>query len=108
MEKTGNTAKLSYDFNTSGVCEVCIKGNWYRTTAREFRSFDGDRRITEPTLQLATKTSGPQTTMHTYQYDGPVYMLHTNVQVSKTYLQTIVTNNNTTQTKKAILTSSRI
>lgn len=108
MEKTGNTAKLVYDFNTSGVCEVCIKSNWYRTTAREFRSFDGDRRITEPIIQMGVKSNGPQTVMHTYQYDGPVYLLHTNLQVAKAHTQTIVTNNDTSQTTKAIPNSSRI
>jgi len=50
-EKRGHTAKKLYDFNTSGVLEVCIKGNWYRTTCNDFRSFDGNRRITEPIKQ---------------------------------------------------------
>lgn len=100
MEKTGNTVKLIYDFNTAGVCEVLIKGNWYRVTARHFRSFDGDRRITEPVLQSGTQ--------HTYDYNGPVYVVQTNIQVPKSNTQTIITNPNITVTQKSLTNSSRI
>jgi hypothetical protein len=99
-EKTGNTVKLAYDFNTSGVCEVCIKGNWYRTTAREFRSFDGNRRITEPVPQSATQ--------HMYDYNGPVYVVQTNIQVDRMYSETIITNPNITVTQKSLQNSNRI
>jgi len=51
MEKTGATVKKLHDFDTSGALEVCIKGNWYRTTCNDFRSFDGKRRITQPIKQ---------------------------------------------------------
>ena len=50
-EKTGATVKKIHDFNTSGVLEVCIKGNWYRVTSQDFRSFDGKRRYSKPTRQ---------------------------------------------------------
>ena len=47
MEKTGNTEKLTYDFNTASNLEVYMPNleGWYRTTSREFRSFNGKRRI---------------------------------------------------------------
>lgn len=47
MEKTGNTEKIKYDFNTAANLEIWmpnLKG-WYRVTSREFRSFNGKRRI---------------------------------------------------------------
>ena len=80
-EKTGNTAKLVYDFNTSGVCEVCIKGNWYRTTAREFRSFDGPRRI------FLKNEDG---VWEYIDYKGPVYMYDTNTRTTKHNTRKIV------------------
>ena len=47
MEKTGNTEKLKYDFETAANLEVFMPNlnDWYRVTAREFRSFNGKRRI---------------------------------------------------------------
>jgi hypothetical protein len=47
MEKTGNTEKLTYDFNTASNLEVWMPNldGWYRVTSREFRSFNGKRRI---------------------------------------------------------------
>ena len=78
-EKRGFTGKLEYDFNTAGVLEVCIKGTWYRTTGREFRSFDGPRRITQPEKQpgkgIATFFD---VNMVTNEYFGPVYFHSTN------------------------------
>jgi hypothetical protein len=44
-EKRGNTGKLHYDFNQSGNLEVEMDGVWYRVTPRDFRSFNGVRRI---------------------------------------------------------------
>lgn len=107
-EKTGNTVKLVYDFNTSGVCEVCIKGKWYRTTAREFRSFDGNRRITEPIKQPGLGDSMFNVPMHTYEYNGPVYILGTNTEVIRMDSETITTNPEIPVTKKSITHSSRI
>jgi hypothetical protein len=59
-EKRGNTGKLHYNFNQSGNLEVEIDGMWYRVTPRDFRSFNGTRRI-----------SGEL-------YDGPTYLYGTN------------------------------
>lgn len=46
-EKKGNTLKLKYDFDISAELEIFLPpGNdWYRVTARAFRSFDGKRRL---------------------------------------------------------------
>ena len=82
-EKRGFTGKLDNNFNTAGVLEVKIKGTWYRTTARDFRSFDGPRRITE-----AEKQPGQgierffDVNMVTTEYFGPVYIHSTNDTVS--------------------------
>tara|TARA_R110002124_G_scaffold139074_1_gene303183 strand:+ start:960 stop:1277 length:318 start_codon:yes stop_codon:yes gene_type:complete len=79
-EKRGNTGKLIYDFNTAGVMEVFLKDIWRRTTCREFRSFDGKRRISEPTMIEHGKVDMP---MRTYEYDGAVYVYDTNMEVNK-------------------------
>lgn len=107
-EKTGNTAKLIYDFNTAGVCEVQIKGNWYRTTAREFRSFDGNRRITEPIKQPGLGDSMFDVPMHTYEYNGPVYIVQSNVEVIRMDTETIVTNPEMPVNQKSLENSNRI
>ena len=107
MEKTGNTAKLIYDFNTAGVCEVCIKGTWYRTTAREFRSFDGERRITQPIKQPGIGEKFEDIQFHTYQYNGPVYVVQTNLEVIRMDTQTIVTNPYIEVKQKSLTNSSR-
>ena len=76
-EKRGETVKLINPFNTAGCLEVYnnnLKG-WYRVTARDFRSFDGRRRITEPT---AIKLGNVDMPMRTYEYSGPVYVWGTN------------------------------
>jgi hypothetical protein len=59
-EKRGNTGKLHYDFNQSGNLEVEMDGVWYRVTPRDFRSFNGVRRIFDEL------------------YCGPVYLYGTN------------------------------
>jgi len=76
-EKRGETVKLINPFNTAGCLEVYnnnLKG-WYRVTARDFRSFDGRRRITEPT---AIELGNVDMPMRTYEYSGPVYVWGTN------------------------------
>jgi hypothetical protein len=60
-EKRGNTGKLIYDFNTSANLEVQIKETWHRVTARDFRSFNGARRVNE------------------ISYEGLIYMYNTNL-----------------------------
>ena len=62
MEKTGNTVKLKYEFNTAANLEVFIPNlnDWYRVTSKEFRSFNGKRRI------------------NNIDYEGSVYAFDTN------------------------------
>ena len=76
-EKRGETVKLEYDFNTSGCLEIYSKqaDKWYRATSREFRSFNGPRRITEPEYVQHGNVDVP---MVTYEYYGPVYQFGTN------------------------------
>ena len=70
-EKEGSLVKLQYDFNTAKCCEVEFQpGMWARTTARGFRSFNGNRRI------LNTDTRGEA---FYESYKGPVYLFNTNI-----------------------------
>jgi hypothetical protein len=80
-EKRGETEKLINDYNTAGVLEVYMPklDGWYRTTAKDFRSFDGKRRITDPTR---TEKGNPWVELKTYDYNGPVYVWGTNKVVS--------------------------
>ncbi len=107
-EKTGATAKKLYDFNTSGVLEVSIKGSWYRTTSNEFRSFDGMRRITEPIKQPGIGESFDSIEFKTYDYNGPVYILQTNLEVIRMDTETIVTNPEMPTSQKSVINSNRI
>jgi hypothetical protein len=79
-EKTGETIKLEHPYNTAGCLEIynVNQKEWYRVTARDFRSFDGKRRITEPTEIELGNVDVPMTT---YEYVGPVYVYGTNNQV---------------------------
>lgn len=79
-EKTGHIEKLINPFNTAGVLEVFMPklDGWYRVTAREFRSFDGKRRITEPTK---VEKSNPWVKMRTYEYIGPIFLWGTNMEL---------------------------
>jgi hypothetical protein len=107
-EKKGLTGKLTYDFNTAAVCEVCIKGNWYRTTAREFRSFDGSRRLTQPLRPVGLGEDVLNVEMETYEYNGPVYVLLTNQEVIRMDTENIVTNPFMPKIQKSLQNSSRI
>lgn len=107
-EKRGATAKLLYDFNTAAMCEVCIKGTFYRTTARDFRSFDGVRRLTEPARHLGLGEDFTKLEMKTYEYNGPVYVLQTNLEVIRMNTETIVTNPYIEVNQKSLINSSRI
>ena len=70
-EKKGFTGQLKYDFDTARNLEVYLKGKWFRTTSREFRSFNGKRRIQGE------------------EYNGPVYLCGTNTKVNpKEYSET--------------------
>lgn len=68
MEKKGWTEKRIYDFNSSALLEVFINNKWFRVTCEDFRSFDGDRRISHWRGDEKIITS----------YDGPVYFYRTN------------------------------
>ena len=77
MEKRGHLEKLKYDFNTSYSTEVEINGDFYRTTANEFRSWGGNRRI----LNVKDRTNP------TYEeYFGPIYYFGSNKIVSQDQL----------------------
>tara|TARA_R110002126_G_C10360781_1_gene492547 strand:+ start:487 stop:774 length:288 start_codon:yes stop_codon:yes gene_type:complete len=67
-EKTGNTEKMRYDFETAADLQVFlpIKADWYRVTSRQFRSWTGKRRINE------------------VDYNGPVYLYGMNKRVNRT------------------------
>lgn len=82
-EKAGHTEKIRFDFPTEAVLEVNIKGNWYRVTSQDFRSFDGKRRYSKPTRQPGLGMKD----MHEIEFitvdytDEPLYMFGTNIQV---------------------------
>lgn len=75
-EKRGNTGQLKYDFNTKWSTEVQLEkeGKWYRATCRQFRSFDGPRRI-------FIKDENNEWSYITYK--GPVYIFDTNLRTRK-------------------------
>jgi hypothetical protein len=87
-EKRGETEKLYYDFNLAGSLEINhpVVG-WHRVTGRDFRSFDGERRITEPEY---TRLSTVEVPMVTREYLGPVFMWGTNKQVPSKYTNKII------------------
>jgi hypothetical protein len=67
------TVSLKYDFEPYRCCEVKIGGTWDRVTARQFRSFDGQRRIS---------CGVSEENQLIYQnYEGPIYLFKTNVVV---------------------------
>ena len=77
-EKTGNTGKLKYNFNTKWSTEVQLEkdGKWYRASCRDFRSFDGPRRI------FIKDEDGEWKYI---DYKGPVYMFDTNIRTRRRY-----------------------
>lgn len=81
-EKRGEIEKIKYDFNLAGSLEINHpKVGWHRVTARDFRSFDGERRITEPEY---TRLSTVEVPMVTREYFGPVYYWGTNKEIRPT------------------------
>lgn len=94
-EKRGGLEKLRYDFPTEGVLEVynSNKDTWYRSTSREFRSYDGRRRITRPVQQ---PSQGPDAFQDiefiTEEYFGPYYMYATNIEVPYQGTNTIISS----------------
>lgn len=96
-EKRGATEKLRYDFNTAGVLEIYINETWTRVTGREFRSFDGLRRITAPTY---AELGNVQVPMETYEYWGPVYMFGSNKEMAFTNSGSLYTGKLYNETRK--------
>ena len=91
-EKRGHLEKMRYDFPTEAVLEVQIKGKWYRTTSREFRSFDGKRRYTKPEKQpgLGMKDINDIKWVTVNCDDLPLYMFGTNIAVEREWNEKIV------------------
>ena len=96
-EKRGQTVKLKYDFNTAGVLEIKLNNTWYRASGREFRSFDGQRRITEPQEIILGNVD---VEMKTYEYNGPVYAFDTNIEVEKTNEGKMITSPSWSEARK--------
>lgn len=99
-EKTGATAKLVHQFPTNAVLEIQIKGKWYRTTCRDFRSFDGNRRYIQPIKQPGLKENLLDVRLETVEYKGPLYAYDTNQKITGTNSETIQSNHNWVQMRK--------
>jgi hypothetical protein len=76
-EKRGNTGKLKYDFNTAWVCEVEMQGKWYRVIERDFRSYNGPRRLTRPNPPILGNVHVGN---ETFDYEGPYYYWNSNTE----------------------------
>lgn len=76
-EKRGNTGKLKYDFNTAWAAEVQMDDKWYRVTEKDFRSFNGPRRLTCPT---GVELGNPFIPNKTFMYEGAYYFFDTNLE----------------------------
>lgn len=74
-EKRGNLIKLKYDFNTAWVCEIFTKNRWVRVLETDFRSFNGERRITKP---VSIQLGNVKVPTETYTYRGDYYYHGTN------------------------------
>ena len=74
-EKRGFTGKLKYDFNTAWVCEIQMGEKWYRVLEKDFRSFNGPRRLTKP---LGVALGKVDMGLETFMYEGPYYYWNTN------------------------------
>jgi hypothetical protein len=69
-EKRGDLVKLIYNFNCSRCCEVnYAEDKWARVTIREFRSWNGKRRI----LNIDNPNE-----VYYEEYMGPIYYYGTN------------------------------
>ena len=71
-EKRGNTGKLEHwGYETSNVLEVQISsGTWHRVTERDFRSYNGNRRVSFPDPTQGVDIFAD---MITEDYYGPYY-----------------------------------
>ena len=104
-EKRGGLERMKFDFITHNVLEVYLPklkdkptGGWYRTTAQEFRSFDGPRRFYEIERQPGLGEMLPfikgelEIPFHLHYYEGPVYIYGTNNVVEQKNTCTIIRN----------------
>ena len=106
-EKRGHLVKMEYDFDTAGVLEVWQPklDGWYRVTSRDFRSFDGKRRITKP-VKPQGRAEIYNVEMVTREYFGPVYRWGTNNMVPYKGTHTVVASDTSEYFSKQ--SSSRI
>lgn len=76
-EKRGFTGKLEHwGYQTAWVLEIeGANENWYRVTERDFRSYNGKRRVTYP---ADTTHGNPFQELTTEDYHGPYYFFETN------------------------------
>ena len=75
-EKGGlETQNLINEYNTAGCLEIFMNDKWCRVTTKDFRAFNGPRRITQPQY---TELGNVDVPMMTYEYFGPVYTWGTN------------------------------
>ena len=76
-EKRGFTGKLEHwGYETSWVLEIQGKnGTWYRVTERDFRSYNGKRRVSYPGK---TELGNPFQDLTIEDYYGPFYFFETN------------------------------
>jgi len=100
-EKRGHLVKMHYDFDTAAVLEVWMPklNGWYRVTSREFRSFDGKRRLTKP-IKPQGRGEIYSVPMKTEEYHGPVFMWGTNNYVPYKGTHTFVESDTSVYFKK--------
>jgi hypothetical protein len=82
-EKRGNTGKLLNPYNENGILEIYHHEleRWIRVTSTDFRSWGGQRKITEYSYQR-----GKDPIERTYEYTGPVFEFQTNTKTKNPIL----------------------
>lgn len=88
-EKRGFTGKLKYPFDRVAVLEVNKNGSWYRVSENDFRSWDGERRLSYP-IEVKKGFANTQVEIKTEIYEGPVYEYGTNTVIPKENRNTVV------------------
>jgi hypothetical protein len=75
-EKGGLEAQnLINEYNVAGCLEIFKNDRWVRVISKDFRAFNGPRRITQPQY---TELGNVDVPMMTYEHFGPVYTWGTN------------------------------
>ncbi len=75
-EKGGLEAQnLINEYNVAGALEIFMNDKWVRVISKDFRAFNGPRRITQPQYTEHRNVNVP---MMTYEYFGPVFTWGTN------------------------------